>query len=90
MTAPLDRHLASADSPQRVYACGPHAMMKAAAAVAAARGAACEVALETPMACGYGVCVGCVVEVKQFEGEYGRYRRVCTDGPVFDAAEIAW
>ena len=90
VTKPLDRYLAAASSPQRVYACGPHAMMKATAQVAAARGAACEVALETPMACGYGVCVGCVVEVNRFDGEYGRFRRVCTDGPVFDASEIVW
>ena len=60
------------------------------AGIAARYGAACEVALETPMACGYGVCVGCVVEVHRFEGAYGRYRRVCVDGPVFDAAEVRW
>lgn len=90
VTAPLDRELATPGAQRRVYACGPHAMMRATAAVAAGRGTPCEVALETPMACGYGVCVGCVVEVKEYQGAYGRYRRACVDGPVMDASEIAW
>jgi len=90
VTVPLERFLAAAGGRARIYACGPHAMMKATAEAAARHGAACEVALETPMACGYGVCAGCVVEVKRFEGAYGRYRRVCVEGPVFDAEEIVW
>ena len=40
------------------------------------------------MACGFGVCWGCVTEVR--EGEATEYRRVCKDGPVFDAGEVAW
>jgi dihydroorotate dehydrogenase electron transfer subunit len=91
VTAALEARLAGpASRRDRLYLCGPHAMMKAVAAIAARAGVACEVALETPMACGYGVCVGCVVEVHDFQGEYGRYRRVCVDGPVMDAGEIRW
>lgn len=90
VTSPLARRMKAAAGKDRLYVCGPHAMMKAVAAIALEHRVPCEVALETPMACGYGVCIGCVVEVERFEGEYGRYRRVCVDGPVFDAAEVRW
>jgi dihydroorotate dehydrogenase electron transfer subunit len=90
VTAPLERRLAARGAADRLYVCGPHPMMKAVAEIAARHGTPCEAALETPMACGYGVCVGCVVEVQSFQGEYDRYKRVCVDGPVFDASEIRW
>lgn len=77
-----------------VFTCGPHGMMAAVAALCAERGVACQVSLEEYMACGIGICVGCVVEVIPEEGEgesdYGRYRRVCVDGPVFDARQVRW
>ena len=90
VTEPLERLLRAHDGPARVYACGPTPMMRSVAEIAAVHGTPCEVALETPMACGYGVCVGCVVEARTSDGAYGRYRRVCVDGPVFDAAGILW
>jgi dihydroorotate dehydrogenase electron transfer subunit len=90
VTGPLTRRLEQGAGPYRVYACGPTPMMKKTAEIAARFGVPCEVSLETPMGCGYGVCVGCVVEVRSSDSEYGRYRRVCVDGPVFDAAEIDW
>lgn len=90
VTAPLLRRLAERGPRRRLYVCGPTPMMTAVAGIAAQHRVPCEVALETPMACGYGVCVGCVVEIQHPAGEYGRYRRVCVDGPVFDAAEIRW
>ena len=48
----------------------------------------CHVSLETPMACGVGVCFSCVTRVRTADG--WDYRRVCVDGPVFDAAGLAW
>jgi len=69
---------------ESVYACGPHGMLREVAARAEAAGAPCEVSLESPMACGFGICLGCVVPVR------GGYRYVCTQGPVFDAAELRW
>ncbi|HXV05281.1 MAG TPA: dihydroorotate dehydrogenase, partial [Solirubrobacterales bacterium] len=60
-----------------VYACGPPAMLDAVAALCAARGVACELAMESPMACGYGACFGCAVPSPE-----GGYRRLCVDGPV--------
>ncbi len=44
-----------------VYSCGPPAMLEAVRALCAERGVACELALESPMACGYGACFGCAV-----------------------------
>lgn len=73
----------------RVYACGPMIMMKTTQEVCAASGADCLVSLEAEMACGDGVCLGCVVEAK-VEIEAERMVRVCYDGPVFDARLIDW
>jgi dihydroorotate dehydrogenase electron transfer subunit len=58
-----------------VLACGPKPMLEAIAALAPAA----QLAWEAPMACGYGACYGCVVQVD------GRYRRLCVDGPVLAA-----
>lgn len=60
-----------------VYACGPPAMLEAVRAQCAARSVACELALEAPMACGYGACFGCAVPRAD-----GGYMRLCVDGPV--------
>jgi len=77
-----------------VYTCGPHAMMAAVAASCLRREVPCQASLEAYMACGYGVCVGCVVEVAPDAGDaaspFGRYRRVCVDGPVFDSRRVLW
>ncbi|MEJ2366874.1 MAG: dihydroorotate dehydrogenase electron transfer subunit [Acidobacteriota bacterium] len=75
------------DAPRVVYACGPEGMLQAVADVCRGR-VACYLSLEAYMACGYGVCLGCVVSVRQEEG--GRYRRVCKEGPVFSAEDLTW
>ena len=58
--------------PHNVFACGPEPMLHAVAALAPAA----QLAWEAPMACGYGACYGCAVELD------GHYRRLCIDGPV--------
>ncbi|MBI4560227.1 MAG: dihydroorotate dehydrogenase electron transfer subunit [Candidatus Hydrogenedentes bacterium] len=73
----------------RVYACGPMIMMRETSRVALEAGAECLVSLEAQMACGDGVCLGCVVESKH-ESEGERMIRVCCDGPVFDARMVDW
>ncbi len=75
-----------------VCACGPHGMMAAVAGLCRQQGVRCEVSLEEYMACGFGVCVGCVVEAADEggAGPYARFRRVCVDGPVFDALQVRW
>ena len=72
-----------------VMACGPSPMLRAVADLTLARGVSCQLALEETMACGFGVCLGCVVPRRHPEGEFDRYVRVCTEGPVFDAREVA-
>jgi NAD(P)H-flavin reductase len=66
-----------------VYACGPPAMLEAVRAMCAGRGAPCELAMESPMACGFGACFGCAVPLAA-----GGYMRLCVDGPVVRADEI--
>jgi dihydroorotate dehydrogenase electron transfer subunit len=70
-----------------VYGCGPEPMMSALAKVCASHGTFCEVSLERSMPCGYGVCMGCIVKSVDGAG-YDTYKRVCRDGPVFDATKI--
>ncbi len=71
----------------RLVCCGPEAMMEAAAKLAGELGVACQVSLETPMACGIGICFSCVAKVRDASGGWD-YRRTCVEGPVFDATEI--
>jgi dihydroorotate dehydrogenase electron transfer subunit len=73
-----------------VCACGPTPMMRATAEVARRHGVVCHLSLESPMACGFGVCVGCVVGIRSAPDGPLRYQRICVDGPVFDAASVCW
>lgn len=66
-----------------VYSCGPHKMLKRMSQIAKGLDFSCQISLETHMACGVGVCWGCVVK-KSDE----TYKRVCVEGPVFDAREV--
>lgn len=74
---------------RQVVCCGPEIMMQRTAEVCQAAGVPCLVSLETPMACGVGICFSCVAKVRQPDGEWD-YRRTCVEGPVFDAACIDW
>jgi len=65
--------------------CGPSLMLRALAESAAERGVALQVSVEEHMGCGVGTCQGCVVPRAD-----GGWARACTDGPVFEASELAW
>ncbi len=69
-----------------VFSCGPHPMLVAVAALAKQHGLPCQVSLEENMACAVGGCAGCTVLVQTAEGP--AMKRVCVDGPVFDAATV--
>jgi dihydroorotate dehydrogenase electron transfer subunit len=69
-----------------IFACGPTPMLKACAALARQHGVPCQVSLEEFMACAVGGCAGCTVEVRTSEGP--AMKRVCVDGPVFDAYSV--
>lgn len=70
-----------------IFACGPVPMLRAVARMAADAGVPCQLALEAHMSCGIGACLGCVVSCRSETGEV-EYRRVCTEGPIFDSREV--
>jgi dihydroorotate dehydrogenase electron transfer subunit len=70
-----------------VFACGPTPMLQATARVARRFGVPCQVSLEEFMACAVGGCAGCAVPVVQADGSLAM-KRVCVDGPVFDANAV--
>lgn len=71
-----------------IFACGPTPMLKAVAALAAQYDVPCQVSLEEFMACAVGGCAGCTVEIATPDGP--AMKRVCVDGPVFDATTVVW
>lgn len=64
--------------------CGPPIMMKNVAALVLEKNIRCEVSMEGRMACGLGACLSCSIDT--FDGR----KKVCKDGPIFDAREIIW
>jgi dihydroorotate dehydrogenase electron transfer subunit len=89
VTVPLERALAAAAAPVALFACGPEPMLAAVARLAAVRATPCEVSVERVMGCGMGGCYSCVVPVRGADGRR-HFVRSCINGPVFDAAAIAW
>lgn len=79
-----------------VYSCGPHPMLEAVSRICTERDTPVQVAVEELMACGYGVCMTCVMPVlakrKSKEGveEEVVYARSCTEGPVFNGGSVLW
>ncbi len=71
-----------------IFACGPTPMLKAVAQLAASYSLPCQVSLEEFMACAVGGCAGCAVLIETPDGP--AMKRVCVDGPVFDAASVVW
>lgn len=73
---------------ETVFCCGPDPMMHAVAALCEQRGLRCFLSLETYMACGYGVCNGCTVEVQGERFKGWPFSRTCVEGPVYEACEL--
>jgi NAD(P)H-flavin reductase len=67
-----------------VYACGPPAMLETVRLICAERSVPAELAMEAPMACGFGACFGCAVPLAG-----GGYMRLCVDGPVVRAEALS-
>jgi len=84
ITQLLERH----PQADHLVGCGPEPMLRALADLARRWQTPCHVSLETPMACGLGICFSCVTRVRTATG--WDYRRVCVDGPVFDATGLVW
>jgi dihydroorotate dehydrogenase electron transfer subunit len=90
VTEALIRRLDALKGKATIYACGPHGMLNAVAAIAAERGIPCQVSLEGYMACGVGACLGCVTPGHGHSAETPDFRCVCTEGPVFESGELKW
>lgn len=68
----------------RVYCCGPDPMMKSVGEYCIKNNIACEVSLENLMACGFGICLCCIVST--VKGNIC----TCTEGPVFNITDLKW
>lgn len=84
-TAGMEHLLEAHDDYEVVMTCGPQPMMAGIARLAREAGIACQVSMERMMTCGFGACNTCNVAMAA-----GGYKACCTDGPVFDAEEVAW
>jgi dihydroorotate dehydrogenase electron transfer subunit len=80
---------AASTASRQIVCCGPERMMEAVAEIAVEYHVPCQVSLETPMACGVGICFTCVAKVRQPDGGWD-YKRTCVEGPVFEAETIVW
>ncbi len=80
----------SGKSPAQIYACGPMPMLQRVAAICREAQAPAQIAVETMMGCGFGICMGCPVAPARGVAEFGRYLLACVDGPVFHADEICY
>ena len=81
LTSPLEEETRR-QAPDVIMACGPMDMLKCVAGIADRMNVACQLSIESAMACGMGACLGCAV---QSAGDGGYYHHVCKDGPVFEA-----
>jgi dihydroorotate dehydrogenase electron transfer subunit len=84
VTHPLEEAVASSP-PDIIYACGPRPMLSCVAGISRKHGVACQVSMESMMACGMGACLGCALPGSN-AGD--RYWHVCKDGPVFDVTQL--
>lgn len=71
-----------------LFACGPSIMLRAVTNFSIKNNLPSQLSLESQMACGVGACLGCAIKVKN--GTKTLYKRVCKDGPIFEANEIIW
>lgn len=74
--------------PEKIVSCAPYPVLKIVSETAQKYNLECEVAMEKEMACGIGICRGCVIKIKQ--GDTVVNKTVCKDGPVFSGKEVIW
>ena len=72
-----------------IYSCGPMAMLKAITEIANKHNIIHQASVEESMACGIGICMTCVLPVKDENGTISM-KRSCIDGPVMDGAAVCW
>jgi len=82
----------------RIFASGTRTMLKEVSQIAYNHAIPTQVFLKERIACGRGICLGCATAIKDptssfkhpITGDLFQYKRICTDGPVFEAQEIIW
>ena len=91
VTKPLQAELKRSAARRKLFACGPTGMLKAVGKIAEESKVPAELSMDEHMCCGVGVCLTCVIPVKTGPAlRDWEYQRTCTEGPVFDARQIAW
>ncbi len=78
------------DNRYKIFTCGPPGMMKAVSNYAIKNKIDCDLALETIMACGIGICQGCtIIKSSKSKNTYrNKYSLACIDGPIFNIKEL--
>lgn len=84
----LERYIKKGGIPDVIYGGGPYEMLKHIAVISEKYNVPAFVSLENRMACGTGICYGCVTKIKSRDGWI--YKRVCKEGPVFNTEEVLW
>ena len=74
--------------PDIIYSCGPKIVLQLVCELAGKNNIKAEIAMEKVMACGIGVCRGCVIKLNKNDGV--KNASVCADGPVFNGSEVIW
>ena len=94
VTELLEKTIKEGWLPDQIFACGPKLMLKKVSDMAARCNTPCQVSLEERMGCGIGACMTCVCKIRikkqQANKEDYQYKRVCIDGPIFEANEVIW
>lgn len=85
----LEQRLARGERPAKVVGCGPPAMLASLTRLVNRYDVPCDLSLENHMACGFGACFSCVAPIRQSDGSTD-LRRVCVEGPVFNAQDVVW
>jgi len=88
VTQPLLAELRRQTAVRKLFACGPTPMLKAVSKIAEDFHVPAELSMDEHLCCGVGVCLTCVIAVKNGDG--WEYQRTCTEGPVFDVRRIIW
>jgi dihydroorotate dehydrogenase electron transfer subunit len=87
VTENLPKYLESGTA---VLACGPNPMLKSVTELCNSKGIDPQLSFEQHMACGFGVCLGCNISLKDEKTGATMQKRVCKEGPVFKASEVVW
>ena len=88
VTYPLIAELRQITAGRKLFACGPTPMLKAIARIAGEFNVPAELSMDEHMCCGVGVCLTCVIPIKNGDG--WDYQRTCSEGPVFDSRGVVW